>query len=165
MFSVQTGFFTWPGWWLPFPAGFGTVNYNRNRNRDRRFFIPTQRYCAQFLTHAKEVFIIVVCRVRLCETFQSIFFQSLRKNVELLELVGRLCDYYEEARQYDTNKNIWRRFFSLVDQSSMLLLIVFNTVLTVFIFRSVIFWGLCSPISRIWGLFFSCSLWQHTKVQ
>uniref|UniRef100_A0A9J2Q1P3 Neurotransmitter-gated ion-channel ligand-binding domain-containing protein n=1 Tax=Ascaris lumbricoides TaxID=6252 RepID=A0A9J2Q1P3_ASCLU len=65
--------------------------------------------------------------------------EVIDKPSDLAMMLNVLVSHCLEMRESDHDKNIWHRFFSLLDIMSMLSLIAFNTLLTVFAFHSVIF--------------------------
>ncbi|VDM42599.1 unnamed protein product [Toxocara canis] len=61
------------------------------------------------------------------------------KRCELTMMLHIIVKHCLIKRRADHDKNVWHRFFSLLDIVSMTSLIVFNTLLTVLTFHSVIF--------------------------
>ncbi|VDK53342.1 unnamed protein product [Anisakis simplex] len=65
--------------------------------------------------------------------------EGIDKSNEVIEMLNSLVEYCSELRRADHEKNVWHRFFSLLDLISMLSLVIFNTILTLIAFSSVIF--------------------------
>lgn len=48
----------------------------------------------------------------------------------LAELLRPINEFFEDIRRSEREKNVWQRFFTLLDYSVMMMLLAANTILT-----------------------------------